>query len=455
MLLGRVLFCGLLVLTDGLLVIRRECCYRQKKISQTVKIRSMPIAFEGSERRFMPIVEEFAGDRRIQKIAVWVGFVSVLRILEPFYALMALTFLLTFVGASIIDASRSAFIAVARRCVRLFSQQNDEQNFALLPPRRVFAALYIATVIISTSLIFIRYAPIVTREAQYAASAVAANDPYYRIAKTMRSTLGDTSSARLEAIARSIAEGHPDLLATAANLPTDRSGKYFLSTESLADAVRQMVAPYVISLVTTTTNLLKPVPSLLADLATATLFSFLLVWDLPKFASSLARLGSSHLPWVRFSYAEIAPRVRSFAKLLGTNFEIQGIIAFVNTVLTTIGLISLKASGIAFLALLTFICSFIPVLGVVVATIPALFLCPTPALLLGVITFIHLAEAYILYPQIYANKLKIHPLLVLTSLYTFEHYLGISGFFVAIPLSVFFVQTLLGASPHKNKAAEE
>lgn len=38
---------------------------------------------------------------------------------------------------------------------------------------------------------------------------------------------------------------------------------------------------------------------------------------------------------------------------------------------------------------------------------------------------VHAFEAWALYPLIYANKLKLHPLLVLVSLYVTEHLFGV------------------------------
>jgi predicted PurR-regulated permease PerM len=66
----------------------------------------------------------------------------------------------------------------------------------------------------------------------------------------------------------------------------------------------------------------------------------------------------------------LSPQVTAFAKLVGQSFEVQSIIALVNTILTTLGLILLKIPGYGFLSLVVLITSFIPVFGVFLSTFP-------------------------------------------------------------------------------------
>lgn len=101
----------------------------------------------------------------------------------------------------------------------------------------------------------------------------------------------------------------------------------------------------------------------------------------------------------------LAPQITSFAKLVGQSFEVQSIIALVNTILTTLGCVSgvaalplppppthapsilthahtpthypnphrlvlLKIPGYGFLSLVVLITSFIPVFGVFLSTFP-------------------------------------------------------------------------------------
>ena len=55
-------------------------------------------------------------------------------------------------------------------------------------------------------------------------------------------------------------------------------------------------------------------------------------------------------------------------------------------------------------------------------------------------------QAYLLYPQIYAAKLKLHPLLVLVALYVTEHIVGVKGLFLTLPVTL-FILGLVGFKP--------
>lgn len=66
----------------------------------------------------------------------------------------------------------------------------------------------------------------------------------------------------------------------------------------------------------------------------------------------------------------LAPKITAFGKLVGQSFEVQSLIALVNTVLTTFGLVFLKIPGYGFLSLLILVTSFIPVFGVFLSTFP-------------------------------------------------------------------------------------
>lgn len=408
---------------------------------QHFAVSKLGAAALGDVGRVMPLVEEVLGDTRVQKVAVWIGFVCLMRLLEPFYSVIFMTFLFTFVGASAVNGARHLYGSWARRMAaglargraalsrdevgrtwargvleRLDAAPRDRVPWAVSPPRQLFAAAYIAAVVLSLTTLSLRYGPLVVREAQYVTTLLTTEDPYLAAASAIRSGLGDKRAAQLEVVARSIAD-QTDFFA-ALSSPTNRG----VSTEKLSGTLRRLATPHFVELGALGSTLLRPVPSLLYEGLTAALFSLLIVWDLPEFAASLNRLGESRRPWIRFAFREISPRVASFARLLGTNFEIQGLIAVVNTILTTAGFWFLDISGTRFLTLLVFVCSFIPVVGVFVSTFPACVLALAEhgglrlAQVIAMVLFVHFVEAYLLYPQIYASKLKVHPLLVLVSL---------------------------------------
>ncbi|CAN0092126.1 unnamed protein product [Heterosigma akashiwo] len=59
------------------------------------------------------------------------------------------------------------------------------------------------------------------------------------------------------------------------------------------------------------------------------------------------------------------------------------------------------------------------------------------------VVIVHAVEAYLLNPQIYASKLKLHPLFVLASLYITEHFTGVQGLFLAVPVAVYIYNEII------------
>mmetsp|Transcript_6131 Transcript_6131/g.17917 ORF Transcript_6131/g.17917 Transcript_6131/m.17917 type:complete len:85 (-) Transcript_6131:77-331(-) len=55
---------------------------------------------------------------------------------------------------------------------------------------------------------------------------------------------------------------------------------------------------------------------------------------------------------------------------------------------------------------------------------------------------VHAIESYFIFPQIFATKLKLHPLLVLIALYMTEHIVGIKGLFLALPVTVYITNMI-------------
>ena len=59
------------------------------------------------------------------------------------------------------------------------------------------------------------------------------------------------------------------------------------------------------------------------------------------------------------------------------------------------------------------------------------------------VVIVHTLESYLLYPQIYAMKLKMHPLLVLSALAIAEHFAGIRGLLLAVPVTLYAISNII------------
>jgi predicted PurR-regulated permease PerM len=136
----------------------------------------------------------------------------------------------------------------------------------------------------------------------------------------------------------------------------------------------------------------------------------------------------------------------------------QLVICLVNGVLSAIGfaLVGLKYWPV--LALIATLLSLIPIFGSIVSAIPAVLLALTQSLGTAVFVLfwiigIHQLEANFLNPKIMGDAAKIHPLLVVFSLLVGEHFFGVVGALLAVPVmsiaqSVFLhLREELAASP--------
>lgn len=171
------------------------------------------------------------------------------------------------------------------------------------------------------------------------------------------------------------------------------------------------------------------------------LFSFLIILDLPKLEASVRELRSTRL---RFIYEEMFESIYSFGLVLGQAFQAQFMIALVNTALTASGLYFLGLGPhAAFLSVIAFLFSFVPVAGVFISSVPicliALQVAGLQVMLAAIclITAIHFIEGYILNPQIYGNRMRINPVIVLIILTIGGKLFHFWGLILGVPICTY------------------
>ena len=189
------------------------------------------------------------------------------------------------------------------------------------------------------------------------------------------------------------------------------------------------------------TTISRQAVGLLSTFMLAVLFSFLIVLDMPRLASSIRDLRETRL---RFVYDEVIDNIYEFGKVLGHTMQAQFYIACVNTLLTAIGLLVLgMGQHVAFLSVIVFLCSFIPVAGVFISSVPICLLALNEGgvhlMFLGIlmITFIHMVEGYILNPLIYGARLRINPVIVLIILTVGGKLFHLWGLVLGVPVSTY------------------
>ena len=173
------------------------------------------------------------------------------------------------------------------------------------------------------------------------------------------------------------------------------------------------------------------------------ILSFLMVWNLPATKERMQKFAYGRTAEV---YAEIAPGLKSFGIMLGRAFEAQTVVAIVNAVLSALAFIALGLPSIALLAMIVFFCSYIPILGMILSTMPAALLAfklggmPLVMWLVVAILVIHAVEAYMLNPLIYGRHLRLHPLAVLVILLVAEEVFGVWGLILGVPVAAFILK---------------
>lgn len=205
----------------------------------------------------------------------------------------------------------------------------------------------------------------------------------------------------------------------------------------------QTLANEVLPLVT---SILKSTGKLLLNLVLSIIFSFVFLWDIQFFREALPRLRQTRID---FLYDELAPHLVKYFTILGNVFQAQILVATLNAVLTLIGLLLLSIPHVALLTVFVWILGLIPVIGVIISTVPIALLCLVEegiglmmkSILLVIV--IHMIEAYILNPRIQGAVLKVHPVFMLIVIFLGEHFAGIYGIFLGIPLTLYFFQDLI------------
>ena len=196
----------------------------------------------------------------------------------------------------------------------------------------------------------------------------------------------------------------------------------------------------------------------ISDFLISILFSFIIVLQLPSLKTGFSRLENSRLS--RF-YEEIVPDIIGFGRSIGRAFQAQAFIAICNTLLTFLGLVFFNVPSPIFLSLIVFICSFIPILGIFLSSLPICMLGLQTggfALVLKLALFIigiHLMEAYVLNPKIMGAVMHIHFLAVLIILLVAGNLFGFWGLLLGIPtFQYIFNQIIMNPNKASNRMGQ-
>jgi len=368
-----------------------------------------------------------------RRALMWVVFFAVLYLLRDFFALVFLTFIFGFV-------MRKVAIALA-------STTRMPYWLAVLGPYLGAIGLLVALMVTAVPRVVdegAKFSRQVPQLFDKLAREVDRASRYYGLEPTLIRYLG------LEPPAGSVqlpASGNPQAVTEALADRLQRMLLGFLpgvagepETTSLGDLFRE----FILGVARGTLNFLL-----------AILLSLLIVLDYDNIKRELLQWRES--PVGRF-FHEAAASVVAFSESVGTAFQCQMIVAAINACITCVGLFLLDIQPLLLLTTVVFLLGLIPVLGVFISSIPIILIAFNDAGIsralaaLVMIIIVHLLEAYVLNPRIYAARFHLNPVIVLIILLAAERLFGAWGMLLGIPITHYVLNVAqLPAHPRKSR----
>lgn len=182
----------------------------------------------------------------------------------------------------------------------------------------------------------------------------------------------------------------------------------------------------------------------------STILSLVFILEKNRIVNFTSRLRESKISWF---YVELEYFGKKFISSFGKVIEAQILIAMFNTFFTVVGLWILGFFFSPFpylfaLSIMIFLLSLIPVVGFVISLIPLCIIgyniggLTMTIYVLAMIAVLHFMEGYFLNPKLMSSKMNLPMFYTLIVLLFSEHYIGVWGLILGIPIFVFFLDIL-------------
>ena len=177
----------------------------------------------------------------------------------------------------------------------------------------------------------------------------------------------------------------------------------------------------------------------------STILSFVFILEKNRIVSFTTRMRNSKISWF---YVELEYFGKKFISSFGKVIEAQILIALFNTFFTVIGLWILGFPYLFALSIMIFMLSLIPVVGFVISLIPLCIIgyniggLTMTIYVLAMIAVLHFMEGYFLNPKLMSSKMNLPMFYTFIVLLFSEHYIGVWGLILGIPIFVFFLDIL-------------
>ena len=172
------------------------------------------------------------------------------------------------------------------------------------------------------------------------------------------------------------------------------------------------------------------------------ILSFLLLLEKEKIKIFGTRLENSK---ISFIYDYLLTFGGNFVNTFGKVMKVQVTIAFINSILSMIILAILSFPQVMSLGVMIFLLGLIPVAGVIISLVPLCIIAfniggiSKVIAVIFMIIMIHTVETYILNPKLMSNKTKLPVCFIFIILLVGEHYLGIWGLLIGVPIFIFML----------------
>lgn len=343
---------------------------------------------------------------KVQKWVIWLAFLATLILLRHLFPVIFLTFVLAY---------------IANTLVKLMTRRWNRRRLNVVVVFVLFLAMLIGAGVLVVPKMF-------SEVRQLAVFSIA------RDAASTQPREGET------AIDREARRYVDSILIRLVGPATFRSFEQSEAYDGLMQRVDAAISGFLPRVTAAVREFVNSSLAIFLQFLLSIVLSFLILWDLPSLERGVQALANGRTSDV---YAEIAPGITAFGVMLGRAFEAQTLIAVVNAILTSIGFLILGIPSIALLATIVFFCSYVPVVGVMLSTLPAaLFAFKTGGIVLVLwlvvmVLLVHAVEAYMLNPLIYGRHMKMHPVAILVILMVGEHLFGIWGLLLGVPVAAF------------------
>ncbi|MBJ6360600.1 AI-2E family transporter [Paenibacillus sp. GCM10012307] len=220
------------------------------------------------------------------------------------------------------------------------------------------------------------------------------------------------------------------------NPPDTEFTKYIMGYLNSVD-FQKLIAP--------SFNLVVKISQVALNVFLALILSLFFLLEKTKVTQFSAQFKKSKLGWL---FEEVGYFGNKFIQTFGKVIETQILISLINSILTTIGLWVMGFPHLLGLALIVFLLGLIPVAGVFISLVPLGTIAYSIGgfnyllYLLILIVVLHTIEAYVLNPKLMSSKTHLPIFYTFIVLLFSEHFFGIWGLIIGIPIFVFMLDVI-------------